>query len=498
VEQAVGIHGSSLPVSAFQTDNHPMTDPRPIAFVDLETTGSTAGRDRITEIGIVELWEGEVRRWSQLVNPGTRIPSFIAALTGITDVMVQDQPSFQEVAAEILDRLHGKLFVAHNARFDYGFLRAEFKACGIAWHAPVLCTVKLSRRLFPQETRHNLDSLIQRHGLSVSHRHRALGDADVLHQFWQVLQQEIPAQVLDKTITDLLGRTALPPQIDTNQIDRIPDSPGVYLFHDAKQTPLYIGKSKTLRTRVLSHFSAALSRPKEMRLSQQVASVEFIETAGEVGALLLESRLIKEKLPIHNVKLRRSRELFVWQAELPGDLQAPLVPQLLTGVDLDHGLQNHLFGPFRTRRDAINLLESLARQHGLCRRVLGLEKGASGKACFAHQIGQCAGACVAKQRLAQHNLTLITALGAYRMSRWPYSGPMGLREGEEVHVLHDWRHLGTAKSEAEIHDLLESGQPAFDMDTYKILKQALTRARHGQLFSLGIPLKRASAGTDIA
>ena len=475
-----------------------MTDPRAIAFVDLETTGSTAGRDRITEIGIVELWQGEVRRWSQLINPGVRIPAFITGLTGISDDMVQDQPSFQDVAAEILDRLHGKLFVAHNARFDYGFLRAEFKSCGIAWHAPVLCTVKLSRQLFPQEARHNLDSLIHRHGLSVSHRHRALGDADLLHQFWQILQQEMPAQALDQVITELLGRTVLPPQIDANQIDKIPDTPGVYLFHDAKQTPLYIGKSKTLRTRVLSHFSAALSRPKEMRLSQQVASVDFIETAGEVGALLLESRLIKEKLPIHNVKLRRSRELFVWHAELPGDLQVPLVPQLLTGVDLDQGLQSHLFGPFRTRRDAINLLDSLARQHGLCRRVLGLEKGASGRACFAHQIGHCAGACSGKQSLAQHNLTLITSLGAYRMSRWPYSGPIGLREGEEVHVLHEWRHLGTARSEAEIQELLESGQPAFDMDTYKILKQALARARHGQLFRLGVPINWTSSGTEIA
>ena len=126
---------------------------RPLAFVDLETTGATATSDRITEIGIVEVdADGTVREWQQLVNPGTRIPPFIEQLTGISNEMVADAPTFESVAAETLRRLEGRLFIAHNARFDYGFLKNEFKRLGIAFRAPVLCTVKLSRTLYPATT----------------------------------------------------------------------------------------------------------------------------------------------------------------------------------------------------------------------------------------------------------------------------------------------------------------------------------------------------------
>ena len=121
---------------------------RPLAFVDLETTGATATADRVTEIGIVEVDEdGSVREWQQLVNPGTRIPPFIEQLTGISNAMVADAPPFAAVADETLRRLEGRLFIAHNARFDYGFLKNEFKRLGITFRAPVLCTVKLSRTL---------------------------------------------------------------------------------------------------------------------------------------------------------------------------------------------------------------------------------------------------------------------------------------------------------------------------------------------------------------
>ena len=153
----------------------------PMVFVDLETTGATGTVDRITEIGIVEVnEEGEVREWSSLVNPQTSIPPFIQNLTGISDAMVAEAPTFEELAEEVLMRLHGRLFVAHNARFDYGFLKNEFKRVGVDFKATVLCTVKLSRKLFPQFSKHSLDALIERHGLVCSARHRAMGDVDAV------------------------------------------------------------------------------------------------------------------------------------------------------------------------------------------------------------------------------------------------------------------------------------------------------------------------------
>ena len=456
----------------------------PLAFVDIETTGGSAGRDRITEVGIVEVDGHHVRRWSQLIQPGTRIPPFIQQLTGIDDAMLADQPRFDAVAAEILDRLRGKLFVAHNARFDYGFLRAEFKACGIAWQAPVLCTVQLSRRLFPQQARHNLDTLIALHGLQMPERHRALADADALAQFWQMLQNRFdPATLLD-AVNSLSARPAVPPQLDAEHIDRLPETPGVYLFFDAQRRPLYIGKSKNLRSRVLAHFSAALSQPKEMRLSQQVADIDWIETAGEVGALLLEARLVKHHQPSLNVQLRRQRDLHAWQLDEVHALHTPLTPRLVNGPDIALGVQDNLFGPFRSRRAALQLLETLATEQRLCRGVLGLEKIAAGKPCFAYQVRQCAGACVGAQSTAQHNLALLTALTRHKVQRWPYPGAIGLREGEALHVLHEWRYLGTAEREDEVAELLESGAPAFDFDTYKILHKAVAQARAGQIVRL--------------
>lgn len=145
----------------------------PLAFIDLETTGTVATQDRITEIAIIT-WDGEQSTsWSALIDPQASIPAFVEQLTGITNDMVRGQPVFADLAHEIAARLNGHMLVAHNARFDYGFLKNEFKRCEIPFRAPVLCTLKLSRKLFPQHFKHNLDAIIERHQLDAGDRHRA-------------------------------------------------------------------------------------------------------------------------------------------------------------------------------------------------------------------------------------------------------------------------------------------------------------------------------------
>src|SRR5512147_822361 len=175
-----------------------------LAFVDLETTGTTAAVDAITEIGIVRIepdpGDGgtlRVSEWSTLVNPGMPIPPAIEALTGITNAMVRDAPSFGRVADEVVARTAGALFVAHNARFDYAFLKHAFARLQRRFSARVLCTVRLSRRLFPDEPRHNLDIVIERHGLAVDGRHRALGDARALWTFIQTLYRDLAPETIE-------------------------------------------------------------------------------------------------------------------------------------------------------------------------------------------------------------------------------------------------------------------------------------------------------------
>lgn len=446
---------------------------RPFAFVDLETTGATATVDRIAEIAIVT-WDGvECQRWSQLVNPEARIPPFIEQLTGISNAMVSDQPVFAEVATEVLQRLSGHLFVAHNARFDYGFLKNECRRIGLDYRAPVLCTVKLSRLLYPEFAKHNLDALIERHGLEASTRHRALADAEAIFSFWQVLTQQFSTEQLSEHVRQLTARGSLPPHLDPELVDALPEGHGVYLLYGENDLPLYVGKSKTLRQRVLAHFAADHAAAKEMSLSQQVRRLDWIECAGEIESLLTESRLVKQLQPTLNRQLRRNRDLCGWQLREVEEGQWQ--PHLVYARDLEFGRQEQLYGLFNTAREAKTALTGLVKSHELCPVTLGLEKGSPGKPCFARQLRRCRGACCGAESLMQHSLRLMSALGSIKLKSWPFSGPALLREGQVCHVIDAWCYLGTARSDDEIHDILHHGKPVFDRDTYRILLKAADR-----------------------
>lgn len=448
-------------------------DALPIAFVDLETTGGNAIHDRITEIGIVEVGPDGVSEWSSLVNPECSISPAIQSLTGISNDMVADAPTFSGLAKEVHMRLEGRVFVAHNARFDYGFLKQSLAREGYAFRPTVLCTVKLSRHLFPHYPKHNLDALIERHGLFADARHRALADAQLIHQFWNKVHALFQPEILDAALRHLTRRPALPPHLDAAMIDDLPDGPGVYLFYADSDLPLYIGKAKDIRKRVLSHFAADHSSAKEMSLAQQVRRIEYIETGGEIGALLQEAQLVKKMLPTHNRQLRRTRELCsIRLREHPAH---GLLPEIVFASDLDFGRQDKLYGLFKTQREAKNVLKDLAREHRLCEGLLGLEKLRPGGPCFGFQIRTCNGACIGKEPALSHAARLVIGLSRLKLKVWPFAGPAVIREGHEVHVIDHWSYLGSAKTEAEIWQLLETGRPQFDRDTYRILQKASAR-----------------------
>jgi len=450
-----------------------LSDWLPLAFVDLETTGATPTRDRITEIGIVEVsMNGSVSEWSTLVNPETSIPGFIQSMTGITDVMVKDAPTFGELATEVVGRLQGRLFIAHNARFDYGFLKHEFRRIGIDFRATVACTVKLSRRLFPGHPKHGLDALIERHALSVSDRHRALGDARAIHQFWQLAEDAHPEERFAAVLKEITARPNLPSHLDPGIVDDLPEGPGVYLFH-GDTALLYVGKAKNLRERILSHFAGDYSSAKEMSLAQQIRRIEWIETGGEVGALLKEAALIKQLQPTHNRQLRRNMELCAIRlVDLGGGL---ITPEIVYARDLDFGRQTNLFGLFKSAKEAESVLFDIANAHALCHAILGLEKVKPGKPCFARQVRKCQGSCVGEEPLVAHTLRLTQSLAKLKLKAWPFEGPACFKEGDELLVVDNWCYLGTARSEEELWDLLGSGRPQFDRDTYRILAKVAER-----------------------
>ncbi len=447
--------------------------PEPLAFVDLETTGTHPAHDRVIEVGVVLLDpDGTVREWNRLVDPGASVPPFIQKLTGITDAMLADAPPFSQVADELEGLLEGRVFVAHNARFDYGFLREEFARLGRRFQRRPLCTVKLSRKLFPGHARHNLDSVIARCGLAVGERHRALGDARALLAFFQHLYATRPAEEIAAAAAVAMQRPSLPPGLPRERVDAIPETPGVYRFLGEGGTVLYVGKSVNLRSRVLGHFSASQSRA-DRELAPMVRDVDWTGTAGELGALLLETREVKRVQPVLNRYLRRARTLYTIA---PPALSAPDTP--LQVIELDDTAQpetRDLFGIYRQRRDLRRALTELADSHALCLRALGLEKGRG--PCFAHQLGRCKGVCAGIETPAAHTLRLLTALAPMRIQPWPLAGPavvMESRTGEDcgdLHLIYRWRHLATVH-EIEALDTVEIPEAlAFDVDEYRILQR---------------------------
>ena len=444
-------------------------------LLDLETTGATPTQDRITEIGLIRYENGiEVGRWTTLINPEVSISPFIQRLTGITQGMVKNAPTFFEVRNTLLDWLDNAVLCAHNVRFDYGFLKNEFKRIGITFQKKLLCTVKLSRKLYPQHKGHGLDAIIERFKLVCENRHRAMGDTEMMAAFIAAAFDELGENTVQEVALALLKQQAIPANLDQFEINAIPDTFGVYLFH-GESALLYVGKSVTLRTRVLSHFQGDHSSAKEMRIAQEIKRIEYRVTSGELGALLLESRLIKEYQPIHNRQLRRERQLYAWQVS-DDPATRPLVT-LIYESDIDWTTLENIYGTFKTKRQALEILNKLADEHELCDKALGLEKGSG--VCFSHQLKHCKGLCAEKESAESHRLRLLTALSGYKLLAWPFNGRIGIREHNpdndmtEVHVFDQWCHLGTVRDHQEFDEI--ATHPHFDRDTYRYLLKFLNR-----------------------
>ena len=437
-----------------------------LAFVDLETTGATASLDRITEIGIILVDESGVQEWSSLVNPETRISGFSERLSGISNEMVANEPRFCDLANRVYKMLEGRILVAHNARFDYAFLKQSFMREGIDFSVKTLCTVKLSRRLYPGYPKHNLDTLIERHGLKVSGRHRALADAQLIHQFWEKIQATIPQETIQSALKALLGRPSTPMHIDLTMIDGLPEAPGVYLFYGENDLPLYVGKSVNIRQRVMSHFTADVTSSKEMSLSQQVLRIEHNRTGGEIGALLQEAALVKKLQPTHNRQLRRNNELCSIQLKEASD---GLKVHVAYANELDFATTSNLYGLFKSKREALKALTEIAGEHNLCKAIIGLEKVKVGSPCFGRQLKKCRGACIGDEARLAHDARLMAGLGKLKIRTWPFDGPAYIKEGEEILLIENWAYLGSARSEEDIWNLMNGRDACFNRDTYKIL-----------------------------
>ena len=462
----------------------------PVAFVDIETTGCTPGMHRIIDVAVIGARGDAVDfEWQSLVNPGVHVPAGITALTGIDNDMLADAPPFERVAKELRERLEGRVFIAHNVRFDYGFIRREFALLGTAWRSPNLCTVRLSRALYPEMPRHNLDAVMEKHDIRIENRHRAMPDAQALLAFWRRLRAAWPAAELQSALDVASQRATLPAALPQDLADDLPEGPGVYRFFGGPEdTLLYVGKANILRERVLDHFRGGASDAKATKLAAQVQRVEWTETAGELGALLLEAREVRERQPAYNRQVRSGGERLTWLFD--DNAAAPKLVEL----DADVLRTGNAFGAYRAARDARRALEGLAREHQWCFKLLGLETGPG--SCFGLQVGRCKGACVGKEPAALHMARVKIGLLPLRLKAWPHEGPMLLREGAgertQYHVIDGWQHLATfdgddADAIKHLGGKFRGRADRFDIDAYRIFTRML---RDRKLLPLPAPTSR--------
>lgn len=375
------------------------------AIVDIETTGGYAAHHRITEIAICYHDGGRITdTFHTLINPDRSIPYYITGLTGITQEMVLSAPTFAEIAHDLYQRLEGKVFVAHNAHFDYSFLKKEFEQVGIKWQAKKLCTVRLSRKILPGLRSYSLGSLAQSLGIEITNRHRAGGDATATVKiFDHLLRRDYENHIL-RALKRNSGETILPPNLSKEQFDKLPAKCGVYYFHDARGHIIYVGKAINIKKRVAGHFTGDAREWSRSRIRNEIHQITYDLTGNELIALILESQQIRKFWPKYNVAQKfRLEEWGIYQYEDRNGFFRFSVNQVTRGSDP--------LIRFSTKGDAWNFLWQKVREHELCPKLCGLQvaKGL----CFEYQTGGCRGACMGLETVRRYNKRVMKAVEGF-------------------------------------------------------------------------------------
>ncbi|HZY25281.1 MAG TPA: exonuclease domain-containing protein [Bacteroidales bacterium] len=379
------------------------------AIVDIETTGGSAQFEKITEIAIYQHNGNEITgEFISLVNPERNIPYFITNLTGITNEMVEDAPRFFEIARKIIEMTEGRTFVAHNARFDYSFIRQEYKSLGFNFKRSILDTVALSRKLLPGHASYSLGNICKDLNININGRHRAGGDALATVRLLEILIAK-DTELNERGLSILKNArvSKLNPKLDLAKVETIPEEPGIYYFYNEKGDLIYIGKSRNLQQRISTHLSNnTTNRAMEMR--DIIADIDWEITGSELIALLKESYEIKRNKPVYNRAQRRTS--FQWG--------------IFSNYD-NNGYLNYGYAPvnddeipvsvFTSKDKAKAKLNSFIETFGLCQKLTGLYDTEG--SCFHYHVGLCKGACIGKESPDEYNLRAVKATEEFSFTR---------------------------------------------------------------------------------
>ena len=373
---------------------------RRYAVVDIETTGNGHKGQKITEISIF-IFDGEkvLDEFTTLVNPEAPIPAFITNLTGITQAMVRNQPRFYEIAKKVAEITKDCIFVAHNVNFDYNIIHAEFKSLGFDFKRKKLCTVRLSRKIIPGLRSYSLGNICADEGIPISARHRARGDVEATVELFKRLLKRDDNFTINSFLNPKSRQATLPPLLDKEVVDQLPEKHGVYYFKNVAKEIIYVGKANNIKQRVISHFYD--KKKKEVTMCQETADITYTTTGSELLALLHESAEIKQHYPKYNRAQRRAGEaigLFTYED------QKGILHLAYNRLKLAPNAIMKYYTVVECRKH----IEQLCKEFELCPKYCHLQTNVS--SCFHYQLKECKGICCEKETVEDYNIRVKEAI----------------------------------------------------------------------------------------
>lgn len=420
-------------------------------IVDIETTGGNSKRHKIIEIGAC-LHNGEevVKTFHSHVNPGRPIPAFITQLTGITDDMVVEAPSFEELADELYDFLEGHIFVAHNVSFDYHFVKNHFAQADMQYNSNRLCTVRLSRKIIPNLASYSLGNLCQSLKIPIKGRHTALGDAEATAKVFSLLVQQDKKGVIEKSAKRNSRESLMPPNLDKKVFDELPEAQGIYYFLNKKGETLYVGKSKNIKTRVVGHFTTGSSSRERIRFIDEIYDIKTQLCSNDLITDLTECHEIKKHWPKHNREFKKRANSFgVYQyVDAQGFIRFHINKVLWKSKPL------LVFPDYVT---AYQYVKDTALGQELCPKLCGLQK--TEHECMFSEEGSCAQSCKFKPSNEAYREKSKLALQEVMKTKETYIlvGDGFDADEKSIVLVEKGRYLGFGYTRQEVHlDYFES------------------------------------------
>ena len=455
------------------------------AIIDIETTGGRANRDRITEVAIV-IHDGEkvLEEWESLIYPERTIPHNIIQITGITNEMVKDAPRFFEVAKKIVTMTEGAVFVAHNVRFDYNFIREEFKRLGFTYTRRQLCTVRLSRKAWPGLRSYSLGNLIRHFNINVDARHRAMADTKATVQLFEMIfDLDQTADNVKELVNLGIKESQLPVNITLDKLHEMPEECGVYYFLNKVGDIVYVGKSINIKKRVMEHFTDQTEKGR--KLNQSVHEINYEITGSELVALLFESHEIKTHHPYIN---RAQRARSFQYAIISYKNQAGYICLSVIKANAKEKKKLNVLRDYPNLLSAKGALNQIIEQYELCHNYCEIDK--TGTPCFYYHIHKCRGACIQEESAEDYNERIEEAIDGLAID-FPDNFIL-LDQGRTIDekavvLVEDGRYQGFGFAGEEdingtIEDLKETIRPyAHNPDVARIIRRFLYRKKDLQV-----------------